>query len=116
VEPLGHQQGHGGLQELKFIVAIDIVLNESTDWADIVLPDLSYLESHLLVCIEPPMVTGHVYRRPVIEPLYDGRDASDILTDLADRIGFLPNWNGLLNHTCFLAPEYHLSRTGSTAT
>jgi anaerobic selenocysteine-containing dehydrogenase len=95
-------------EKLKFIVAIDIVLNESTDWADIVLPDLSYLESDLLICIEPPMVTGHVYRRPVVEPLYDSRDATDILSDLAERIGFLPDWNGLLNFTCFLAPEYQL--------
>lgn len=95
-------------KKLNFIVAIDIVLNESTDWADIVLPDLSYLESDLLVCIEPPMVTGHVYRRPVIKPLYDGRDATDILTDLADRIGFLPNWNGLLNFTTYLTPENFL--------
>lgn len=94
--------------KLKFIVAIDIVLNESSDWADIVLPDLSYLESDLLICIESPMVTGYFYRRPVIKPLYDSRDATDILSDLAERIGFLPNWNGLLNHTCFLAPEYHL--------
>lgn len=95
-------------KKLKFIVAIDIVLNESTDWADIVLPDLSYLESHLLVCIEPPMVTGHMYRRPVIEPLYDGRDATDIFTELADRIGFLADWNGLLNFTLFLTPENQL--------
>ena len=95
-------------RKLKFIVAIDIVLNESTDWADIVLPDLSYLESHLLVCIEPPMVTGHVYRRPVVEALYDGRDASDIFSELAERIGFLPDWNGLLNFTLFLSPDNHL--------
>lgn len=95
-------------RRLDFIVAIDVVLNESTEWADIVLPDHTYLESHLLVDIEPPVITGHVYRRPVIEPLYDSRDATDILTDLAERIGFLPEWNGLMNIKLFLTGEYQL--------
>ncbi|MHB1405959.1 MAG: molybdopterin-dependent oxidoreductase, partial [Desulfitobacteriaceae bacterium] len=95
-------------RQLDFIVAIDVVLNESTEWADIVLPDHTYLESHLLVDIEPPVITGHVYRRPVIEPLYDSRDASDIFTDLAERIGFLPEWNGLMNIKLFLTGENQL--------
>ena len=95
-------------KRLDFIVAIDVVLNESSEWADIVFPDHTYLESHLLVDIEPPVITGHVYRRPVIEPLYDSRDATDILTELASRIGFLEQWNGLLNFTVFLKPEYYL--------
>ncbi len=95
-------------RRLEFIVAIDVVLNESTEWADIVLPDHTYLESHLLVDIEPPVVTGHVYRRPVIDPLYDSRDATDIFSDLAERIGFLAEWNGLLNFTLFFKPDYYL--------
>ena len=99
------------LKRLDFIVAIDVLINESTEWADIVLPDHSYLESYMLNCLEAPAVTGHCLRQPVIEPLYNTRDAVDILTELAERIGFLDNWNDLLNFVLGLTerPEYMLS-------
>jgi anaerobic selenocysteine-containing dehydrogenase len=36
----------------------------------------------------------------VVEPLGDTRDAYEILTDLAERLGFLDDWNDLLNVVC----------------
>lgn len=93
---------------LDFIVAIDILPNESTEWADIILPDHSYLESYMLTLCEPPVVTGHTLRQPVIEPLYDTRDGHDILTEISERCGCLNEFNGLLNFTMFLKPEYAL--------
>ena len=95
-------------KSLDFIVGIDILPNESTEWADIILPDHSYLESTMLTLCEPPVITGHTLRQPVIEPLYDTRDAHDILTDLSERCGFLDAFNWLLNFTMFLKPEYAL--------
>ncbi|MBI4445248.1 MAG: molybdopterin-dependent oxidoreductase [Acidobacteria bacterium] len=91
------------MRRMKFVVAIDIHLTESTQWADIFLPDRTYLESTLLNCLEPPVVTGHSVRQPVVEPLGDTRDAYEILTDLAQRMGFLDNWNDLLNIVCGFA-------------
>jgi anaerobic selenocysteine-containing dehydrogenase len=95
---------------MKFIVAIDIHPTESTQWADIFLPDSTYLESTLLNCLEPPAVTGHALRQPVVEPLGEARDAYEILTELAERIGFRDDWNDLLNLVCgFTAkPQYLL--------
>lgn len=93
---------------LDFIVAIDVLPNESTEWADIILPDHSYLESYMLTLCEPPVVTGHTLRQPVIEPLYDTRDAHDILTEISERCGCLNEFYGLLNFTMFLKPEYAL--------
>jgi len=87
-------------RRMKFVVAIDIHLTESTQWADIFLPDRTFLESTLLNCLEPPVVTGHSLRQPVVEPLGDTRDAYEILTELAQRMGFLDNWNDLLNLVC----------------
>jgi anaerobic selenocysteine-containing dehydrogenase len=87
-------------RRMKFIVAIDIHLTESTQWADVFLPDRTFLESTLLNCLEPPVVTGHSLRQPVVEPLGDTRDAYEILTELAQRMGFLDNWNDLLNLVC----------------
>lgn len=110
--PLKNINGYDKVLEvfkmLDFIVAIDILPNESTEWADIVLPDHSYLESYMLTLCEPPVITGHTLRQPVVDPLYNTRDAHDILTEISERCGCLNEFNGLLNFTMFLKPEYYL--------
>ena len=88
------------MAKMKFVVAIDIQHTESTQWADVFLPAHTYLESYLLNCLEPPAVTGHSLRQPVVEPVGDTRDAYDILTELAERIGFRDDWNDVLNMVC----------------
>lgn len=95
---------------MKFVVAIDIQETESTQWADVILPDRTFLESTLLNCLEPPAVTGHSFRQPVVKPLGDTQDAYDILTELAERMGFRDDWNDLLNIVCGFAakPKYLL--------
>jgi anaerobic selenocysteine-containing dehydrogenase len=85
---------------MKFVVAIEIQETESTQWADVFLPDLTFLESTLLNCLEPPAVTGHALRQPVVKPLGDTRDAYEILTELSERLGFRDDWNDLLNLVC----------------
>lgn len=97
-------------RQMKFVVAIEIQETESTQWADVFLPDQTFLESTLLNCLEPPAVTGHSLRQPVVKPLGDTRDALEILTELSERLGFRDNWNDLLNIVCgFTAnPKYLL--------
>ena len=97
-------------RRMKFVVAIEIQETESTQWADVFLPDQTFLESTLLNCLEPPAVTGHSLRQPVVKPLGDTRDAYEILTELSERLGFRDNWNDLLNVVCgFTAkPKYLL--------
>jgi anaerobic selenocysteine-containing dehydrogenase len=98
------------MARMKFVVAIDIQRTESTEWADVFLPDHTFLESYLLNCLEPPAVTGHSLRQPVVKPVGDTKDAFDILTEIAERIGFRDDWNDLLNIvTGFTAnPKYLL--------
>jgi anaerobic selenocysteine-containing dehydrogenase len=85
------------MQQMKFVVAIDIHVTESTQWADVFLPDSTFLESTLLNCCEPPVTTGHSLRQPAVEPLGDTKDAFEILIELTDRMGFLDDFNGFLN-------------------
>ena len=63
-----------------------------------------------LNCLEPPAVTGHSVRQPVVTPLGDTKDAYEILTDLAERLGFRDDWNDLLNVVCgfWMKPQYLL--------
>jgi anaerobic selenocysteine-containing dehydrogenase len=98
------------MARMKFVVAIDIQRTEATEWADVFLPDHTYLESYLLNCLEPPAVTGHALRQPVVKPVGDTKDAFEILTEIAERLGFRDDWNDLLNMvTGFTAnPKYLL--------
>jgi anaerobic selenocysteine-containing dehydrogenase len=81
----------------EYVISIDVVINETTEWADLILPDHTYLESTVAFMCEPPAVRGLVLRQAVVEPLHDTRDATEILIDIADRCGFLDVWNGFLS-------------------
>ena len=90
------------MRRMRFIVAIDILLNESTVWADIVLPAHDSLESWNMTMIEPPNTEGMCLRQPVIEPLYDTKCAEDIFWEISERIGILDQWNDVVNFVyCF---------------
>src|SRR3990170_2716805 len=97
--------------KMKFIVCIDVVPSETNEWADIILPDHSYFESYSMVSVEPPVVTGYALRQPVVPPVYNTRDGTDILSELADRLGFLGGWNDSLNLALDLVrnPKYLLA-------
>jgi anaerobic selenocysteine-containing dehydrogenase len=81
----------------KYVISIDVVINETTEWADLILPDHTYLESTLAVTCEPPVVKGLALRQPAVPPIHNTRDATEILIDIAERCGFLDVWNGFLN-------------------
>ncbi len=61
------------LQALDFIVAMDVLPAEITGWADVVLPEATYLERYDDLHA-PPFKEGYVaLRQPVVEPLYDSQ-------------------------------------------
>ncbi|MBI4321927.1 MAG: molybdopterin-dependent oxidoreductase [Chloroflexi bacterium] len=105
------RQVQKAFEKMKFIFAIDVVPSESNEWADVILPDHTCFESTALVSVEPPVVVDYALRQPVVPPMYNTRDATDILTDLADRVGFLGVWNDLQNFIWGLVrtPQYMLA-------
>jgi anaerobic selenocysteine-containing dehydrogenase len=86
------------MKEMRFIVAMDILLNESTVWADIVLPVHDNFERWNMTMIEPPLTEGQCLTQPVIPPLYDTRSEESIFNEIAERLGFLATWNEIQNH------------------
>ena len=95
------------------MVSIAYVMDEISELADIVLPEHTDLERYQLV--EDPRskslhkkFSGLLLRQPVVEPLYNTMDISDIFTELADRIGFLSEYNNVLNRDLGLSPPYQL--------
>lgn len=85
------------IESFDYVISIDVVVNETTEYADLILPDHTYLESTVAFMCEPPAVRGLVLRQAAIEPLHDTRDATEILIEIADRCGFLDVWNGFLS-------------------
>ena len=72
------------LQKLDFVVTVDILMNDTAWYSDVVLPEASYLERY-----DPLHVAdGKVWlRQPVIEPLGNGRSALWIYKQLGERLG-----------------------------
>jgi menaquinone reductase, molybdopterin-binding-like subunit len=76
------------LAQIPLVVSFSPFLDESARYADLVLPDHTYLErwqDALAPAAVPFPVWGVV--RPVIAPLQDTRASGDVILDLASRLG-----------------------------
>ncbi len=72
------------LGKLDFIVTVDIILNDTAWFSDVVLPEASYLERYDPLAV----VEGKVFlRQPVIEPQGEARSALWIYKQLGERLG-----------------------------
>ncbi|GMQ87394.1 MAG: molybdopterin oxidoreductase family protein [Gammaproteobacteria bacterium] len=79
-------------------VVIDIVLNETATLADIVLPDLTYLESwHLSPTRYTPTTKHTAIRQPVANAYNLPHDGYSILWELAKRIGIQDDYVANIN-------------------
>jgi phenylacetyl-CoA:acceptor oxidoreductase len=89
------------LKKIPFTVSVSYTMDEVTDFADIILPDQLELES--LVPIFSIREAGHrkgfmmPLNQPIVEPLPDIMNINDVLTELADRAGFLGEFNKQMN-------------------
>ncbi len=105
------------LKRYKFIVCYDIFLNETSQFADIVLPDCGYLETfnsraNFPFIFSHPAGPGEwswPISQPVVEPDGERRELSAVLAELAERAGFLSDFNAGYNANLELQPPYRLS-------
>ena len=70
--------------KLELIVSIDISMNDTSWYSDVVLPEATYLER-----FDPLIVSGDrvFIRQPVIKPLFESRSGLMIFQDLGTRLG-----------------------------
>jgi anaerobic selenocysteine-containing dehydrogenase len=76
------------VERIPFYVAVDCFMTETAAYADIILPDTTFLEAWALET--PPameMVPLVSLRRPVVPPIKESRPFTDVLVDLAHVIG-----------------------------
>jgi anaerobic selenocysteine-containing dehydrogenase len=73
---------------IPFFVSVDIAMSESTHLADLVLPDVSYLERWSWDnMVSYAMIPEHYLRQPVVEPRGECRQFQDVAIDIAKRLG-----------------------------
>ncbi len=101
------------LRKIPFIVAFSCEMNETSEFADILLPDTHYLERLDAIPNEPTEFVGagegHWYwmlRQPVVSPRGEARNWVDVLFDLANRLEFRGDLYTLLNGTLDLKEPF----------
>lgn len=76
------------LKKVKLVVSFSSFVDETASWADLVLPDHTYLEGWGFQVASPgadrPVVSG---QQPVVQPLYDTRSTADVFLALSAQIG-----------------------------
>jgi len=77
-----------GMAKVPFVASFSSMVDETVVQADLTLPDDSYLESWAYQYVTPPgdrpAISGF---QPVVSRLYDTRATTDVLLDLAQRLG-----------------------------
>jgi len=80
------QQTYEAMQNLDLLVAIDIMPAEITGWADVVLPECTYLERYDDIRVSPGRKPAMALRAPAFEPKYNTRPAWWMAKQLAHRL------------------------------
>ena len=92
------------LAEFPFIVSFAYTRDETNHMADVLLPESTDLESLQMMQIGNTKFfeqfwrhEGWAIRQPVIDPVADTMDMTDIATALASRLGLLEEYNAAIN-------------------
>jgi anaerobic selenocysteine-containing dehydrogenase len=76
------------LDGIPLVVSFSPYVDETSEHADLLLPDCTYLEKWLLEPLEPSLGYPAVgLGRPVVDPLYETRNTADVLIALAQAMG-----------------------------
>lgn len=103
------------LSKIPFLVSCALYIDETVEWADIVLPDAHFLERLLpfpnyrtLGMVVGPGQWYWPMAQPVVEPANEARPWNQVLVDLAARAGFISDFNMMLNLALNLKEPYKL--------
>jgi anaerobic selenocysteine-containing dehydrogenase len=93
---------------MPFLVSVNIVYDESSALADIILPDVTYLERwDWEDMVSPTQVAEFYFRQPLIKPLGESRDIGDMWVGLAQRLGIELAWTSkedFVRQSCEMTP------------
>ncbi len=94
-----------GRYRIPFVVVADAFASETVAYADLVLPDTTYLERYdCISLLDRPIGSAHgpadAIRVPVLKPERDVRPFQDVLIELAGRLG-LPDFADAQGHPLY---------------
>ena len=93
---------------MPFTVSVNIVYDESSSLADIILPDVTYLERwDWEDMVSPIQVPEYYFRQPTVKPLGEARDIGDMWVGLAERLGIELAWKSkeeFVRQSCEMTP------------
>jgi thiosulfate reductase/polysulfide reductase chain A len=75
------------IQNLDLLVSIDTMPMEITGWADVILPECTYLERYDMLRISPHRKPAIALRMPAAEPMNNTRSGYNIARGLAVKLG-----------------------------
>ncbi|MBI4549169.1 MAG: molybdopterin-dependent oxidoreductase [Ignavibacteriae bacterium] len=76
------------LTKIPLVVSFDSVINETSEYAHLLLPDHTFLEAWEEISNVPSVGFSHLsIQQPVVAPFYDTKHTGDVLLELAKRIG-----------------------------
>jgi len=75
------------MKNLDFMVVIDTMPMEVTGYADVILPECTYLERYDLIRTSPHREPHIALRMPAVKPKYDTKPAWWIAKQLAEKMG-----------------------------
>jgi thiosulfate reductase/polysulfide reductase chain A len=75
------------IQNLDFIVTVDVLPAEVTGWSDVVLPEATYLERDDDIAAPSYKRPFLALRQEVVPPMYDSKPGWWIAKELANRVG-----------------------------
>ncbi len=99
------------IQNLDLLVVVDILPTEITGWADVVLPECSYLERYDELRVSKGKKAQIALRMPAFEPLYDSKPAWWMAKGLAKKMGlekYMP-WKNIEEYL-----DYRLKKSGTS--
>jgi len=75
------------MQHLDFLAVVDVLPAEIAGWADVVLPEATYLEREDDLSAPPYKRPFVAMRQAAVEPMYDSKPGWWIAKELANRVG-----------------------------
>jgi anaerobic selenocysteine-containing dehydrogenase len=93
---------------LPFTVAVSPFYDESSELADMILPDATYLERwDWEDNVSPEQVPEYYIRQPIVPPMGETRNFADVCVELAERMGFplgVESMEEFVKQSCEMTP------------
>jgi anaerobic selenocysteine-containing dehydrogenase len=87
-QTLNHHDFAEAVGRIPLVVSFDSVMNETSEYANLILPDHTFLEKWDAISNVPTVGFSQIsIQQPVISPLYDTRHTADVLISLTKQIG-----------------------------